>query len=572
MAENSHRNNRHLPAMFRDVGWILIGLVSLLWAFSSLGYNHLPYTHDGQIHLTRIMHYYVAIKENQFPPRWSGGLNYGFGYPIFNFNYPLPQQLALPFLILNLSAVSSVYFLTILLLGTGFVGMYFFMRLRLGGMAPLVGSLFYIFNPYVTNLIFVRGSLGELTMVGILPWLLYVITRLIWERNNKIIWVVLTALIASLYLTAHNVLVMITFPLIMIYSGYTMRRKWQSTAQGLILSGLIAGLLAAYFWIPALTEKWATILDSAQLTTGWQNHFLTVGQLLAGKSGFGISYAGPADSMNFSLGWAFIGVLLVAVPLTLKVRSRPMILLLLSLVTCLGLSLTFSQKLWEMIPIARYIQFPWRFLFGVTFIGSLISGYTYAYLPQAKLWWAIIICLLLFQSKASNNTNSWINPTNQDLQYATETTSTLDENMPRWFDKPRAYHLRETAFSDSLVITNTGQPAPAIVSLWNGTIHRYTITLSEATKLIERGAYYPGWTTTMDNNALDIEYQDPLFPGLITYEVPPGKHIIETQFTQKTGVRKLSNDLSLGGWMILITLIGVSGGKRLYKKVKIPQV
>lgn len=568
MANYRQRDHRRLSTGLRDIGLILVGLVIVLWTYGSLFQPGLPYTHDGQIHLTRVVQYYITLKESQLPPRWAGGLNNGFGYPVFNFNYPLPQLIAYPLLALHLSAVSSAKLITFGCLMVGFLGMFFFVRLRLRTSASFIGALFYCLNPYVTNLIYVRGSLGELVLLALLPWLLYLLTQVALNTNHRYGWVIAAGLVGGMYLIAHNVLVMITAPILIVYSLWISRRQWRMVGGSLLIVGVIAGLLAAFFWLPAIGEKPATILDSARSITSFKEHFLTGSQLVLGKSGFGFSYSGPVDSMNFSLGWAQMLILLVAVPLAIKTRSRPLLLCLGSLAGCLVLSLTLSQRFWNLIPLLHYVQFPWRFLFGATFLGALVASYTYAYLPKARLWWIVIMGLLIGQSLNANNTTNWINPTTQDLQYASETTSTMDENMPKWFDKNQAYELKTTVFGDQLVVSSFKEPIQASISLWNGTDHIYSVNLQQPTRLVERSAYFPGWVTRIDGKQVAIDYQEHEYPGLISYLVPIGHHQIESRFTQGTPPRMIGNGLSLMGLILLVGGSGILGGKLIISRRK----
>lgn len=62
----------------------------------------IPYTHDGQNHVARFANYWSAIKEGQIPPRIAPHLFNHYGYPVFNYNYPLANILAVPLLALKL--------------------------------------------------------------------------------------------------------------------------------------------------------------------------------------------------------------------------------------------------------------------------------------------------------------------------------------------------------------------------------------------------------------------------------------------------------------------------------------
>lgn len=45
--------------------------------------------HDTEGHIIRLIEFDRALNDGQFPVRWSKRLNWGLGYPFFNYNYPL---------------------------------------------------------------------------------------------------------------------------------------------------------------------------------------------------------------------------------------------------------------------------------------------------------------------------------------------------------------------------------------------------------------------------------------------------------------------------------------------------
>ena len=75
-----------------------------------------PYTHDGENHLARFANYKIAVKEGQIPPRFAPSLMNHYGYPVFNYNYPLANILSLPFSFLKIN-----YEITFKILATTFV-------------------------------------------------------------------------------------------------------------------------------------------------------------------------------------------------------------------------------------------------------------------------------------------------------------------------------------------------------------------------------------------------------------------------------------------------------------------
>src|SRR5260221_6345305 len=65
---------------------IIIGLFFLLPLFHQGFYL----SHDGFAHVARYAAYFKSYMDGQFPARWAGDLNSGYGTPIFIFFYPLP--------------------------------------------------------------------------------------------------------------------------------------------------------------------------------------------------------------------------------------------------------------------------------------------------------------------------------------------------------------------------------------------------------------------------------------------------------------------------------------------------
>src|SRR6185312_6859828 len=75
-----------------------------------LPYLHTGYfpTHDGEWAVVRLGDMYREIKDLQFPARYSGNLNFGYGYPLFEFAYPLPYYLGIVIHLFHIDFVNSM--------------------------------------------------------------------------------------------------------------------------------------------------------------------------------------------------------------------------------------------------------------------------------------------------------------------------------------------------------------------------------------------------------------------------------------------------------------------------------
>src|SRR5579872_6665755 len=85
-------------------------LVIILTLPVLLPYFHAGYfpTHDGEWAVVRLSDMYREIRDHQFPPRYSSNLNFGYGYPLFNFTYPLPYYLGLIIHLFKFGFVDSI--------------------------------------------------------------------------------------------------------------------------------------------------------------------------------------------------------------------------------------------------------------------------------------------------------------------------------------------------------------------------------------------------------------------------------------------------------------------------------
>src|SRR3989338_1991639 len=88
-----------------------LAVVSILFfaflAGFALLHPGLPPTHDGEYHVIRFFLFDEALRDGNFYPRWAAHLNNGFGVPLFNFVYPLPNYAASILHIVNISFIDS---------------------------------------------------------------------------------------------------------------------------------------------------------------------------------------------------------------------------------------------------------------------------------------------------------------------------------------------------------------------------------------------------------------------------------------------------------------------------------
>src|SRR3989344_1816710 len=65
-------------------------------------------THDGEWAVVRMTDMFRILRDFQIPARYSGELNFGYGYPLFNFAYPLPYYLGVVIHLLGFGFVNTI--------------------------------------------------------------------------------------------------------------------------------------------------------------------------------------------------------------------------------------------------------------------------------------------------------------------------------------------------------------------------------------------------------------------------------------------------------------------------------
>ena len=545
------------------MAWVKWLLLLLLTAFICKPYLQagFPYTHDGENHLARFANYKIALREGQFPPRFAPNLNNHYGYPVFNYNYPLANILSLPFSFLKIN-----YELTFKLLVAGFVfwalvGIWFWL-------CSYWALLLFASSPYLVNLIYFRGNIGEIMALCLLPWLFYALNN--FSKFNKLFLILLLAL----FFLSHNIAVVFALPILFFYAFLKFKNNYKLYLN-LLSVFLISFLLTTWFWLPAIFEKNLVILDQANLSQGFIDHFVNLSQLLFSKLEFGFSYLGSVDSLSFSLGLGQILVLILAViyltPLPLSCGSgecrRPRrggapghtgggegglcLLLFIS-------QLNFTKFIWQNLPLANFIQFPWRltlfFSILILPLSVLVFKNTHRYL---KLF-LIFILFLQFWGISKIKAADYFHKTNIDYDAFSQSTSTANENLPKNFTYQKLWDWQPTPS----ILTGAGEIK---VVEWRGSYRKYNLDLKEKSVIVEPTMNFAGWFTRLsfsdsESENFGGERQTKLvnyidneeIAGRLAYELPAGKYEIESKFTQHTWPRLLGNGLSVATILALV--------------------
>jgi len=281
------------------------------------------YGASDDLHIAWLQQMDKVIREGQIPPRFVPDLSYGFGYPLFNFVFPLPFYIAEVFHLLGFSLVDSIKILFGLSLPLSGYFMYKLLKEYAGVLLSLAGAVVYIYTPYRSTDIYVRGAIGEIVAFVFLPLIILAVLKITQKSKRGKCWVGILGLSTAALVMSHNIMAYMFFPFVLLFVVVKLFSSHSPRLQIFlkILAGLILGLLiSVYFWLPAIVEssllKYDTIFN-------FKDHFPTIKQLITPYFGYGASVAGPYDGMSFFMGTVNLSLIIVGILVLLIHRKKP---------------------------------------------------------------------------------------------------------------------------------------------------------------------------------------------------------------------------------------------------------
>lgn len=522
--------------------------------------SYSPMHDDAQI--ARVFVMAKAIRDGQFPVRWVSDLGYGYGYPVFNFYAPLPYYIGAFFMAFGFNVLISTKMMMIIGIVIGAAGAYLLAAHLFGKWGGLLSACVFTLFPYRAVQLYVRGAIGELYATSLVPLVILTIFK-IGNPEKRFFWVVLGGFILAGVILSHTVFGYITAGTIFLYAIGIMVYKWfknkkfEKAGISVLMMLIIALGLSAFYWLPAIFEmQFTNVVSVIGPTADFRNHFVCLGQFWDSPWGFGGSAPGCLDGLSFRLGK--IQIVLAALALLwwlIDRRKRQqnrvidivMITGIVIILSTIFAMVSISKPLWEMVPFASFVQYPWRLL-GFTEVGmSLVIGYLlYKHRFQSLLFVGFVVAIMISSVKLFQPQYIYEQPlaayTNED-ELRFRASSVSDEYLPKDIVKP--------VNSEGIIrerITST----PFITVLEKketDTYSAYEINVSDDQILTIRMAYFPGWRYFLDGKPLSLKVEK----GMPVVIVSKGVHRLEMRFTN-TPIRTMGNLISLLSIGILFAL------------------
>ena len=420
-------------AAVQQTGSLLLALLLPLFAIAPLvQHAGLPNTADGIIHLLRQVDFDRAFRAGALVPRWGADLYGGFGYPLYIFAPPLFAYGVEAFFLPGLAMDDALKLVTIAILELYSLGMFLFMRPRVGHWGALAAAALNVYAPLrMREALVTGGNYPQFLALALFPLVLWSFDGLLRTQRRR--WVVAAAVCAAALVLSHLFHAMIFVP---VAAGYVLLRLVGTRAPrhvwGLVLAaGALALLLSAFFWLPTLAERslTRTAAETYIRSSDFHQRFLSWPRLLAPPLPLDIAEAN-AD-VPLALGWAQLAAAALAVAGVLWTAGRGLrprharqlvvfdhgqpevvrtatvpsridgmqqtggLLLveplwwLAVLAASIFLQLPASTSIWENVSLLPVAEFPWRFMglsaFALAVLGGYVGGGELSFVGATRL-------------------------------------------------------------------------------------------------------------------------------------------------------------------------------------------
>lgn len=534
---------------------ILVILSSLILLVDTLNLRGQPANMDGIVHVTNIAIFHDALRDGDFPVRWTDGFA-NYGLPMGSFAQQFTSYLGAFFTFATNDPLIS--FNIVYSIGTVFSALlfYWFARLHFKIWPSFVGTILFNFSAYRIINLYIRGAIPEYFSTVFLLGILISLHYLFKKKSLK----------AYLFLAVSTLGIILSHPmnvvtgavLIAPYLLYLLMDK-KHKIKWLLLSGsgfVFGLLLSAYYTIPLLKDisyffygqgsnhfTPPGIAPADILNPNWfyfiteRNEILSRGHFI--KPGFI-----EISVLSLSLVWFFVE------RQNLKKQKNLLLSLLVAGFSSLFLSTTLAHSLYENIDFLSNIQFPWRMLSTFMIVPALLLT-AMLHKSHQKLGVVVglvFVLLVLWGRLPQVYSKNYAQIPQSEYYFSIDNLHSQNMN-PVWTGNTTEYPV----YMDDKVGILEGMGELSGVEVKNSS-RNYLVQADSELRMIDRTFYYPGWHVYVDGVETQIEFQDPNHRGVITYTIPEGKHEIQVVF-ENTKTVLAGNYLSILSMIAMLLLV-----------------
>jgi len=511
---------------------------------------------DLSVYLSFAQEFRDGIASGDLLPGWAND-NMGYGSVGIRFYPPIaPYLSAMIFLLINNWYYSIwVYFLLWMVVGSW--GTYLFVREWGTTVQAVSAGTLYAITPFYIAEIYQYSLYAEFAAGAVVPFCFLFVTRICWRRKwIDVIW--FSAAFAALVLT-HIPATIITAISLAVYVPLLIDRRALSTTTTQLLSSVLIALLASsFYWIKVVTElPWLTHFDN-KYSTGMAGFEQWLFPNWLG------SHTAPDYYLpifkNFDAIIVLTMFLLVPSAVLLATKYKQMeieqkrLVLACSLAAIVGFFMLSrpSSFIWYKLELLQKIQFPWRWLTVISFLGIVSFVFSTQYLVSAlpRLRAIVTFCVVLLvslmvaydarQSFMRRNTISQ-EKLNEVLEQQDSPAGTSYEAWWPIWARVGAMATKESVIAGDRKVS---------ISEWDRERH---FEVGEGSSREARVAlfYYPHWKATINGKAVVVGKDE---NGAIVIPLDTERSEVRI-YWEETFLNLVALCVSIGAWLFILLII-----------------
>ena len=235
---------------FKWIHYIVIIIIGVILSMP-LSQIQIRETHDGVLHMLRLIGTVDTLKIGQFPPLINQNYCNGSGYSMNLFYPPLVTYLPL-----FIKLFTSSYAVTLKIFGgicialSGVTMYQFVYQVTKKRTIALFSAIFYLIAPYKLVDVYKRFAIGEFTSFIFIPFVFLGLVNLFEQDQKKHYFIAIGAIGLML---SHTITTLYTCIFCIVYILFHMKQlKNKEIIKKCFINGIFILLVSMFFWLPLL--------------------------------------------------------------------------------------------------------------------------------------------------------------------------------------------------------------------------------------------------------------------------------------------------------------------------------
>ena len=369
------KNIKKIIYELKENKWLHYIIITAIGLLLSVPLIHVQIreTHDGFLHLLRLIGTVDTLKIGQIPPIITPNFCNGAGYAM-NLFYP-PLVTYLPLIIKFFTPTYSIalkLFGAITIILSGFTMYQFTYQVTKKRSIAIFSAIFYLIAPYKLANVYKRYAIGEFTALVFMPLVYLGLYNLFEQNKEKHYYITIGAVGLML---SHTVTTLYTAFFCTLYVFFNIHKlKNKEIIIKCVVNIIFILLISVIFWLPLLeatkSSEYTIMNDSLMGTNGshTSSNIISFYQLFKDK--------GEENGTTFLLGLPTIITMALTPIVIKKVNKKYKSFYLLNIIFSL-LSIFIASRFfpWQRMPnIICKLQYPWRMIGYFNFFISFVCG------------------------------------------------------------------------------------------------------------------------------------------------------------------------------------------------------